>query len=298
MSGTETSRRPGSRRRRRRGEGDGNRWLTTYADAVTLMLAFFILLYTMSEMDVIKFAAFIEGLREPFGNEAGDGLLPEQDGLNPDALPVSPALERPEAPDRLDDEDLHERPDPPDELPEDDPEDQAVEELTAQEAMEMAKRHTEALDQLDEVEAAISDAVQEHGLETYVEQRREERGLVVSIASDDVLFALGSTEIDELGEQVIEVVADVLDGFPNPLMVEGHTDDLPINRADYTNWNLSTDRAVAVLQRMIEEHELPADRVGAVGYGEYHPLETNDTDEGRARNRRVDIVVLIEEDEL
>ncbi len=300
MAGTGTSSRPGARRRRDRGngDGDGNRWLTTYADAVTLMLAFFILLYTMSEMDVIKFTAFIEGLREPFGNEAGDGLLPEQDGLNPDALPVNPELERPENPDRLDDADLHERPDPPDELPEDDPEDQAAEEITRDEALEMVQRHSDALDQLDEVEAAIDDAVQEHGLETYVEQRREERGLVVSIASDDVLFALGSTEIDALGEQVIEVVSEVLDGFPNPLMVEGHTDDLPINRPDYTNWNLSTDRAVTVLQRMIEEHDLPSDRVGAVGYGEYHPLETNETDDGRARNRRVDIVVLIEEDEL
>lgn len=281
----------GSRRRRRRGEDSGTSWLTTYADAVTLMMAFFIMLYAMSEIDVMKFTAFIEGLREPFGNEAGDGLLPEHDGLNPEALPVNPAEERPTDPDRLDDDDLHERPDAPQDLPE-------LDEPLSAELILAAERRSEAVDQLDEIEQTIDEALQEHGLEDFVEQRREERGLVVSVASDDVLFALGSTRIDELGREVIAVVSDTLGDFPNPLMVEGHTDDLPLDRDGYTNWNLSTDRAVAVLQRMIEEHGLPPERVGAVGYSEYHPLASNDTAEGRARNRRVDIVVLIKEDEL
>lgn len=281
----------GARRRRRRGEDSGTSWLTTYADAVTLMMAFFIMLYAMSEIDVMKFTAFIDGLREPFGNEAGDGLLPERDGLNPESLPVNPAEERPADPDRLDDEDLHERPDPPADLPE-------LDEPLPAEIIQVVERHAEAADQLDEIEESIDEALQEHGLDDLVEQRREERGLVVSIASDDVLFALGSTRIDELGREVIEVVSNTLDGFPNPLMVEGHTDDLPLDRGGYTNWNLSTDRAVAVLQRMIEEHGLPPERVGAVGYGEYHPLASNDTAEGRARNRRVDVVVLVEESQL
>ena len=112
--------RPGSVRGRRGGkqaEDPRSRWLTTYADAVTLLMAFFILLYAMSEIDVIKFTAFLEGLRVPFGNEAGDGLLPESDGLQPDVTPVNPAEERPEAPDRLDQPADHEQPDPPDRIP-------------------------------------------------------------------------------------------------------------------------------------------------------------------------------------
>jgi chemotaxis protein MotB len=149
--------------------------------------------------------------------------------------------------------------------------------------------------QLDHFAAARARALTEAALVELVELRREERGLVVSIASDDVLFALGSTRIDAVGRQVIAVVARTLDGFPNPLLVEGHTDNVPLDRAGYTNWNLSTDRAVAVLSRMIEQHGLPPDRVAASGYGEYHPLESNDTSSGRARNRRVDIVVLVEE---
>ncbi|MFW6009834.1 MAG: OmpA/MotB family protein [Actinomycetota bacterium] len=291
MSAFEDTDRAGARQRRRRGaEDSGSSWLTTYADAITLMMAFFIMLYAMSEIDAMKFTAFVQGLREPFGNETGDGLLPDRDGLDPEAVPVNPAEERPDGPDRPEADATTQRVAA-----------EALERLDAGEQdqlVEQVRERLDARDQLDEIEAALDRALQEHGLERYVRKRREERGLVVSIASDDVLFATGSTRIDALGRQVIEVVADTLDGFPNPLMIEGHTDDVPLDREGYSNWNLSTDRAVAVLQRMIEEHGLPADRVGAVGYGEHHPLVPNDSAQGRAHNRRVDIVVLIEEAEL
>lgn len=276
----------GSRSRRPRGESDdagGQRWMTTYADAVTLLLAFFILLYAMSEIDVMKFTAFLQGLRVPFGNVAGDGLLPESDGLQPEFDPVPPGdpIELPERPDR--------RLDQPDRLGPD------VFGQVEPEVVEAAFDLAEAQEQLDAVEEALEHALEEAGFELLVERRREERGLVVSVSADDVLFALGSTEISEVGREIIAVVAEALGQFPNPIQVEGHTDNIPLTRPGYTNWNLSTDRAVAVLSRMIEEHGLPPTKVGAVGYGEYRPLESNDTPEGRARNRRVDIVVLLEQ---
>ena len=298
-------------------EDSRGRWLTTYADAITLLMAFFVLLYAMSEVDVIKFTAFLEGLRDPFGNEAGDGLLPETDGLQPDLTPTNPAEERPDDPDRVEDPEPGDTPTNEELLEElealrvlqreqqeqdgeellEVPPEQDIIQIT-DDALARLERHRLSQLQLDEVEEALGDALQEDGLQIHVEMRREERGLVVSIASDDILFAPASTTIDEIGRDVIRVVAETLDGFPNPLFVEGHTDTVPLNRNGYTNWNLSTDRAVAVLSRMVEQHGLPADRVGAVGYGEFHPLATNDTPEGRSRNRRVDIVVLVEEVEL
>lgn len=308
---------------RRGGRGGGKdkddgtgRWLTTYADAVTLLMAFFVLLYAMSEIDVIKFTAFLEGLRDPFGNEAGDGLLPETDGLQPEVTPTNPAEERPSDPDRESspeenpaDEDtpsteelleelealrvLQQQQREDEDLPEVPPEQDIIQ--ITDDALARLERHRLSQEQLDEVQEALDDSLVEEGLRSYVEMRREERGLVVSIASDDILFAPASTTIDDLGRAVIRNVSQTLDGFPNPLFVEGHTDTVPLNRNGYTNWNLSTDRAVAVLSLMIEEHGLPSDRVGAVGYGEFHPIDTNDTAEGRARNRRVDIVVLVEE---
>lgn len=263
-----------SRRSRNEGEGGSQAWLTTYADAVTLLMAFFVLLYAMSEIDVVKFTAFLEGLRVPFGNESGEGLLPQTDGLQPEQEPTPPITEeqRPERPDRL-------------------------REVT-QDVLEQLDEQAAAREQLDVIAVALDGALAEAELERYVDQRREERGLVVSIASDDILFALGSTHINKVGLQVIKVVSQTLQPFPNPLMVEGHTDNVPLDRGGYTNWNLSTDRAVAVLSLMIESHKLPPDRVGAVGYGEYHPLADNKTSRGRSRNRRVDIVVLVEENML
>lgn len=253
-------------RRGREEEDDSNRWLSTYADAITLLMAFFILLYAMSEIDVGKFAAFVEGLQVPFGNVSAEGMMPAGDGLLPDSEGLSPD----QAP-------------PP------------VEPSVADEQLAAAARAARNREQLEEVSHALDEALESRDLQDYVEQRMEERGLRVSIASDDILFALGSTRIDEVGQEVIRTVAETLEGFPNPLMVEGHTDDVPLRRGDYTNWNLSTDRAVAVLSLMIDRYGLPPDRVGAIGYGEHRPLESNETAEGRARNRRVDIMVLIDE---
>lgn len=270
--------------RRRKDDGDdgGSRWLTTYADAITLLMAFFVMLYAMSETDALRFRAVLEGLAAPFGNEAGAaGILPEHDGLE-----AGPTDAPPDPEDRdVDEFDLED-------VASEDGEDEQLEDVPDDELW------YDEDDQLYEVQEALAQALRSEGLDTYVEKRRDERGLTVSIASDDVLFALGSTRLDSIGREVIRVVSEILEGFPNPVLVEGHTDDVPLDRAGYTNWNLSTDRAVAVLQLMIEDHELPPDRVGAVGYGEYHPLRDNDTAAGRAVNRRVDIVVLIEESEL
>lgn len=261
------------------GGDDRQRWLTTYADAVTLLLAFFVLLYTMSEMDVNRFEAFVEGLRVPFGNEAGEGLLPESDGLMPENMPSDPLMEQTDQPDQRDGQADHQA------------------EITPEQAAEQAAAHAAQQAQLDDVEQALQQNMEAEGLDQHVSQRREERGLIVTVSADDVLFDTGSTEIGELGRRVIRVVAETLEGFPNPMMIEGHTDDQPLSRDGYTNWNLSTDRAVAVLERMIEEHGLPPERVGAIGYGEHRPLASNDTAAGRAQNRRVDIAVLTEEDQ-
>jgi chemotaxis protein MotB len=267
-------------------EDGGDAWLTTYADAVTLLMAFFVLLYAMSSVDVIKFQAFLQGLADPFGNEAGQGLLPADTGLQPELASVVPPAEAAQG------EQMEPTLDPIDEVG-----DPLAEVAASSEGADPGEAGQEATDdQLEEVRAALDAALEAADLAPFVEQRREERGLVVSVASDDVLFELGSTRIGPLGRQVIRVVSETLDGFPNPLLVEGHTDDVPLERPGYTNWNLSTDRAVAVLSRMIDRHGLAPEDVGAVGYGEHHPLADNGTASGRARNRRVDIVVLVSEE--
>lgn len=122
--------------------------------------------------------------------------------------------------------------------------------------------------------------------------RRDERGVIVSLG-DSSLFASGSVEIKESSLKVMAELSLILKGIPNKVLIEGHTDNLPVRSSRYrSNWEISTLRAVSVLRLFIEKFGLPPERFIVAGYGEYKPLRENTTPEGRAKNRRVDIVIL------
>ena len=265
-------------------EDDSSRWLGTYGDAITLLMAFFVMLYAMSETDAQKFEAFVSGLQGPFGNTAvTQSMLPSGNGIVGPAVPtqVFPNATREIAPEV----ELVERADPAGAAGEDEGrgepgEDGEVRLTGVQE------------DQLRRVEEALERAFADVGFEGVADYRLEARGLVVSIASDNVLFDTGSTTIREDGRDIVDTLADVLVGYPNDVIVEGHTDDVPLARAGYSNWNLSTDRAVAVVNLLIEDHDLDPVRLGAAGFADQRPRAPNDTAANRALNRRVDVLVV------
>jgi chemotaxis protein MotB len=237
------------------GDDESNRWLGTYGDAITLLMAFFVMLYALSEVDVEKFQAFVEGLRVPFGNEqVTTSLLPDAGRVVGEDAPPLPT----EAP-----EDPAEQPDP------------AVD-----------------TEQLDAVQTDLQSALEDAGLEDIATFRLDHRGLVLSIGADDVLFATGSTVVSPLGRRIVASVSGVLARIPNDIVIEGHTDNVPLDRGGYTNWNLSTDRAVAVLALLEGRRGLDPSRLGAAGYGEQRPVTSNTTDSGRSRNRRVDFLIV------
>ena len=125
-----------------------------------------------------------------------------------------------------------------------------------------------------------------------VELIRDTRGLVVSMP-DDAAFPIGSAEATGEARRLIERVGDTLRDVPNGIRIEGHTDNVPIRTAKYdSNWELSTARASAIVAVLVERVGIDASRLSAAGYGQYHPLNPNDTDAHRARNRRVDLVIL------
>jgi len=117
------------------------------------------------------------------------------------------------------------------------------------------------------------------------------RGVVLSLP-ESATFAVASADVTEDAQALLGRLAATLQPLPNPVRVEGHTDDSAIRTARFSsNWELSTARASAVVARFIEQRVDPR-RLSAAGYGEFHPRASNDTAGGRASNRRVDVVVV------
>jgi chemotaxis protein MotB len=140
---------------------------------------------------------------------------------------------------------------------------------------------------------AVSEAVERRGLKDLVEVTAEERGIVLRMR-DQVLFDVGSDEVLSGGVPILEKVAALANEFEGPLAVEGHTDDRPIHSSKFrSNWELSALRATAVLRHLLS-HGVARERLGIAGYADTKALASNNTDSGRAKNRRVEFIFAYE----
>jgi len=139
-----------------------------------------------------------------------------------------------------------------------------------------------------EIERALGDMLSSHRLQLTADRR----GLVLTIP-EATAFPAGSADMSPAFEAVMTRLSDALQGLPHGIRVEGHTDDMPIHTPQFnSNWELSTARATRVVQFLIQQGTLAPDRLSAAGYAEFHPVGENATLEGRAHNRRVDVIVL------
>ena len=244
------------------------RWLITYADMITLLMVLFIVLFAIGQTDLAKYKALKAGLSDGFGKNKltiVDGGLGLADKAARSATVVTiPATTPDSRPDALALSDA-----------------QAVEQAQAVE-----KRSMEA------TQASIEASLAGTGMENAVQFRTEERGLVVSVLSDRVLFKAGFAELTEEGRAVLGTVAEAILPLSNAISVEGHTDNVPIAGRFASNWELSTARATSVLRDLIERHSFPPARLSASGYADQKPIESNATAKGRSANRRVEIVIL------
>jgi len=150
--------------------------------------------------------------------------------------------------------------------------------------------------QLTTIREKVQKWMLQQKLEREIKVRFNERGLVISLMTDKILFESGSSILLPRTQRVLSDIAEILKEVTNPVVVEGHTDDTPITnpsvkRKYNDNWDLSTSRAVNVLKYMIRKGISP-DRLSAAGYGAFKPLVPNIDDITRAKNRRIDIVVL------
>lgn len=262
-----------SDKRKRRGEheegghGDSERWMISYADMLTLLLALFIVMFAISKVDQKKFEEFSQGAAQYFG-EATMALNGTEGIL--DGQPPTP------------------KPTPTNSIKK--PDDAAKAALAREQARQNAARSE--LENLAKVRDRIRTELAAKGLKNAVEFRLDERGLVVNIVTDKVLFDTGKADLRKDGVRVLDVIAPSVRNLPNRVTVEGHTDNVPITSGTFaSNWELSTARATTVLRRLVSDG-LPAGRVSAAGYADQRPIGSNRTNAGRARNRRVAIVLL------
>lgn len=252
------------------GGGGMERWLLTYADMITLLLALFIVLFAVSSINSKKFLALALGLRQTFNPDPG--LLSSSNGLaqNPSLAPTSG---------------------PQQEVPKPNINPLHVYDTTTTTAPNQGA--AQGQQQLSTIAQQVQSALAAKGLATTATTTVTQRELVVQIFADKVFFATNSATIGPEGDQVVDTIAGVLQGDTNAVMVEGYTDDAPVlGPPFYSNMELSAVRAVNVVQRMALVDGMNENRLSAIGYGQSHPLVPNNSAANMAENRRIDVVVL------
>jgi chemotaxis protein MotB len=256
-------------RRRRHQEEHANheRWLVSYADFITLLFAFFVVLYASSQVDKRKIGKLALSIQVAFQEmgvfETSNTLIPLNDS---EAIPFS-QVQVVENSERTSDmtrivQPMKGRLSPSPNGP---------------------TKNVQA-----ELEKALAPEIRDHVVD--VKARRE--GLIVSLREMG-FFVSGSADLQASSENAMDRLVAVLRERPEDMRIEGHTDNVPIHNEHFaSNWELSTARASSVIKLFILRYGFDPGRLSAAGYAEFHPVAANDTPEGRAQNRRVDIVIL------
>jgi chemotaxis protein MotB len=131
-----------------------------------------------------------------------------------------------------------------------------------------------------------------------IEVKRDRRGVIISVA-DKYFFQTGNADLKKESKDVMDKIGNFVAQHSNMIRIEGHTDNVPINNKKFpSNWELSSARAINVAKYFLKTHNINPGRISTVGYAEFKPVASNDTPDGRAKNRRVDIVILSEEERL
>lgn len=145
---------------------------------------------------------------------------------------------------------------------------------------------------IDNLKTQLSDLIVKHNYTKSVTLEENERGITIHIL-ENILFPSGKAELNVTSKLVLSELAGILRQLPNDIRVEGHTDNIPISSALYpSNWHLSVARALNTAYYFINDQKLKPEKVTVVGYAEYKPIADNSTADGRAKNRRVDIVII------
>jgi chemotaxis protein MotB len=236
------------------------RWLVSYADFITLLFAFFVVMFASTQNDKNKAKDVSDAVRQALEHGQFSAAISTVLGRGKHEARNTPVSK--------DNSHTKENPPEPPGKPPDHPPDLAASLATLQQGLESVLK------------------------EGKLQMRLDSRGLIISLREQG-FFASGDSAIAPDSIPVLAKIATVVQSLPNSVRLEGHTDARPIHNSRFhSNWELSTARGIAVLELLRDRFQIPVQRMAVAGYADNIPADTNDTDEGRAHNRRVDLVLL------
>jgi len=255
---------------------NGERWMLTYLDLITLLMIFFVVLYSMSKVDAQKFQAVAESLNKALGGGTPSKIELATNPVGPSLIPSGTPSSQTTVPGKGTNPNNSSNLNP----------------AGGSDNKKAGQGNSDAENlSINTIKAKLDKFAVDTKIQTTLVSSIEERGLVISI-QETLLFESGSAVITDRARAILEKISTVLAAEPNQIKVEGHTDNLPIHTAQFpSNWELSVIRATNVVQ-ILQTDGITADRLSATGYGEYRPISSNDTDAERGKNRRIDLIIL------
>ena len=215
------------------------RWLISYADFITLLFAFFVVMYSTSSVHEGKFRAVADSVNEafhPFVSLSASNIRLKEKQSGPDMF---------------------------------DP------------GLKLFFKYRKMEEEVKKMDTSGN-----------INLIKDRRGTVIRVG-DSLAFETGRAEILPDFGQKLDKIAELIAALPSHVQVEGHTDNIPVKTPAYpSNWELSTARAMSIVRYFVERHSMDPGRFSVAGYGEFRPIDTNESSEGRAKNRRVEIVIL------
>ncbi|ANS76327.1 flagellar motor protein MotB [Paenibacillus yonginensis] len=246
-------------------EHNDESWLLPYSDLMTLLLALFIVLYGMSTLDAKKF----EELSQAFNAALTGGVsVLDQSTIN-GKTKNTPTKEQ---------------------------DNQNTSTLTAQNMTQLQKRNElrkQEEEDLEKLKKQLDQYIKQSGLTSQLATKLNQSQLLITI-SDNALFPSGSALVKPEASALAKALSGMLQKFPDyEILISGHTDNVPIDNDQFaSNWDLSFARARNFMEILLQNNKLDPKMFSPIGYGEYHPVADNNTEVGRAKNRRVEISII------
>ena len=246
-------------RRKSAAKENHERWLVSYADLVTLLFAFFVVMFASTQTDHARAKQISEGVEKALKAGSTPPKIAAILGGTMDDKGRGNAMLRGAA------------------FP-----------------VRSPNKNEEPLQNLNAAAELLRSRLQKEIKQGAVEIRVEERGVIIGL-NTAVFFSTGGDTVDPSLYSTLQEVGTILNRLPNALRLEGHTDSIPISTPRFpSNWELSAARSIAMLRVLNERFHVARDRMAIVGYADTAAVESNDTEKGRQRNRRVDIVIVSE----